>query len=194
MRRPAGGHDGDVAQGLGTPDHSVEVVEHDPRWAADFAAIAGLLRRCVPEAVVVEHVGSTSVPGMAAKPTIDVLLVVDDLGSVLSRVDELTGLGFDHRPRAFPDEPDHLFLRRVVDGKRTHHLHVLRAGSPEIEEYRFFRDHLIAHPEVAAFYAETKRGLAAHYPTDRLRYVEAKSAVVAAILAEARGEPLPGEA
>src|SRR5690606_34963387 len=141
--------------GLGEA-RSVRVVPYDPSWPASFEAARSDLAAIVPEALGIEHVGSTSVPGLASKPTVDVLLVVDDLDVVLDRVAELAAIGFEYRPGSFAAERRHLFLRRMVGGERTHHLHVLPSDSPEPDEYRLFRDYLRANPDTAARYEAAK--------------------------------------
>lgn len=165
---------------------SVRVVPYDPSWPAAFESVRSELADVVPEALSIDHVGSTSVPGLAAKPTVDVLLVVDDLAVVLARLDELAGIGFEHRPGSFAPGRRHLFYRRVVDGEPTHHLHVLPETSPEPDEYRLFRDFLRADPEAAARYAAAKLDLADRFGDERARYVHAKEPVVEELLANAR--------
>lgn len=163
------------------PDGTVEVVPYDPGWPARFeaerAALAALaLFRSI------EHIGSTAVPGLAAKPTIDVLAVAEDLGAVLA-----TGIpGYDHRPGSFPDDDRHLFFRKVRGGKRLVHLHVVHVSSPEVDDYRLFRDWLRADPEAAARYAELKLDLAARYADQRQAYVETKQRAVDVLMDEAR--------
>jgi len=134
------------------PPRAVIVVPHDVAWPAAFTKVQRRLSKAVPGALSIEHVGSTSVPGLAAKPTIDILMVVQELASALDRLDALTELGFEHRPGAFATERRHLFLRRVVNGERTHHLHVLESTSHEPDEYRLFRDYLTANPDQALRY------------------------------------------
>lgn len=169
-----------------TPDSLVSVVPPDPRWPARFAEAAVTLRRVLPEALLVEHVGSTAVPGLAAKDTIDVMLVIDDLGIVLQRAPALAVAGFDLRLGAHTTRQDRLFLRRVVDGHRTHHVHVVLPSSPEVGDFVLFRDYLRAHPDVAATYGEAKIRLATEHGDDRMAYVLAKPAVVEPLLADAR--------
>lgn len=171
--------------GLGN-ERSVRLVPYDPRWPASFEAARGDLAAVVPEALSIEHVGSTSVPGLASKPTIDVLLVVEDLAVVLDRIAELTAIGFEHRPGSFAPERCHLFFRRTVGDERTHHLHVLPASSPEPDDYRLFRDFLRANPDAAARYETAKLDLATRFAQDRTSYVEAKEPIVEELLITAR--------
>jgi len=140
----------------------------------------------VPEASCIEHVGSTSVPGLAAKPTVDVLMVVNNLEVMLERREALEALGFEHRPDSFAPEREHLFFRRVVGSERTHHLHVLTATSTEPEDYRLFSDFLRANAPEAALYQAAKIDLADRYATERSRYVAAKEPLVEEILERAR--------
>jgi len=171
--------------GLGE-ERSVRVVPHDPSWPASFEAARGDLAAVVPEALAIEHVGSTSVPGLASKPTVDVLLVVDDLAVVLGRLAELAAIGFEHRPDSFSPERRHLFFRRMVGGERTHHLHVLASSSPEPDDYRLFRDYLRANPDAAARYEAAKLALADRFARYRASYVQAKEPIVEELLVVAR--------
>jgi GrpB-like predicted nucleotidyltransferase (UPF0157 family) len=167
------------------PDHrdeeTVEVVEADPEWGRAFeAARADLLAVLGDTAVSVDHIGSTAVPGLVSKPTIDVLVGVERLDDAVSAADRLATLGYEHRPDAFPPEHEHLFFRRVVDGRRTHHLHVHPVDSPGHRLHLVWRDHLRSHPDIAVRYAELKVDLADRYHDDRDRYVEEKERWVTA--------------
>lgn len=159
------------------PDSTVDVVPYRPEWATDFDRIADALSTAVGGvALSVEHIGSTAVPGLAAKPTIDILMVVRSPEEFLAVLPKVEALGFDYRARnTFVGSEDHLFLRKVKDGKRTHHLHVARVGSHEIEEYRLFRDALREDPALAREYESLKLELASTHASDRMEYVETKS-------------------
>lgn len=169
-----------------TPDDTVAVVPFDRRWPERFALAAGTLRRILPEALLVEHIGSTAVPGLVAKDTIDVLVVIDDLRIVRERAPALAVAGFDLRLGAHVTRDDHLFLRRVVDHHRTHHVHVLLPSSPEVSDYLVFRDYLRSHPDVASAYGEAKTRLATEHAADRMAYVLAKPAVLEPLMVDAR--------
>src|SRR5688572_23621274 len=108
------------------PDASVEVVPSSDAWPAQFEQERAALRAALGDAAVsIEHIGSTAVPGLAAKPTIDILVVVDAVEEFLARLSGVEALGYDYRANnTFIGSESHLFLRKVVDGKRTHHLHV----------------------------------------------------------------------
>lgn len=172
---------------MNRPDGTVEVVAYDPAWPRLFRVERTLLLDAVPGLfVTVEHVGSTAVPGLVAKPTIDILAVVADPGEVLRHLGPLSVAGYDHRPGSFPDEDSHLFLRKVREGKRLAHLHVLASTSGAVGDYRLFRDFLRACPVVAGRYAGLKLGLAARFAHDRVAYVETKQREVDGLMDEAR--------
>lgn len=161
------------------PDHTVEVVEYSSDWPRAFETERVALEGAVGElAVSIEHIGSTAVVGMSAKPTIDILLVVSSIRAFLLEVPSIEALGYEHKGATFADRPDHHFLRKVVDGKRTHHLHVVPDSSPEVADYRLLRDALRSDPHLAGRYQEIKRTLADRYGNDRMRYVIAKEAWV----------------
>ena len=132
-----------------------------------------------------EHVGSTSVPGLAAKPIIDVLLVVPDSSDEPAYVPDLEAAGY----RLVIREPD-WFEHRCLKGPDTNvNLHVYPPTCPEIERYLLFRDRLRSHPEERAHYQRVKRELAERDWTYVQEYADAKTEVVEGIIARARGGP-----
>ena len=166
--------------------YTVDLVEYDPSWPAQFeAARRDLVEALGSLVVAVHHIGSTSVPGLAAKPTIDIAVVVASIDEFVRRVASVEALGYEYRPTAtFHDE--HLFVRRIVDDERTHHLHVIAAGCPDLNDWLDLRDYLRSTPEAARRYAEVKRQMAKQHHRDRGAYVEAKTPIVERLLAEAR--------
>lgn len=173
---------------VGVPDSTVAVVPYSDDWLRLFEEERTELAEALgASAMSIEHIGSTAVPGLAAKPTIDILLVTDDPQRVLEHRTELEGLGYDWREHnTFVGGHDHLFFRKVVGGKRTHHLHVLRTGSPEIENYRLFRDALRSDEGLAQRYQQLKTSLAAKHADDRMGYVEEKAKWVDALVVSLR--------
>src|SRR5690606_5978259 len=132
---------------------------------------------------------------LSSKPTIDILMVVDAPEAFLSRLRAVEAAGYEYRAGSFAKSPDHLFLRKVVDGQRISHLHVLPTGSPEIAEYRLFLDALRSDARLAARYEQLKLDLAAKYADDRMRYVYEKEAWVSdtlGSLSAARGSDRTG--
>jgi GrpB-like predicted nucleotidyltransferase (UPF0157 family) len=171
--------------GFESPPRTVEVLPYDEAWPRQFLVEGALLAQALPDALRIEHVGSTSVPGLAAKPTIDILAVVGDITRVRADRAGLERIGYQYRPASFADDPDHLFFRKVSGSVRTHHLHVLASSSPRGDEYCLVRDYLRANRDAARRYEQVKLVLARRYATDRGRYVAEKSAIVSAVQAEA---------
>jgi GrpB-like predicted nucleotidyltransferase (UPF0157 family) len=159
----------------------VVIADADPAWAARFeehrARIAAALG---PLALGIEHFGSTSVPGLAAKPIVDVLVAVDDVTSVDAPAvrDRLAAAGYELRV----DEPGHRMFRTAA---RDVHLHVWPAAGDDVRRHLLFRDHLRASAPDRARYEAVKRELATRAWDDMNDYAEAKSPVIAEITARA---------
>lgn len=163
----------------------IAVVEYDPRWPAFYeeekARIVGAIGSVI---VAVEHVGSTAVPGLGAKPIIDIMVGIRDFALGERCVQPLASLGYEHRPD--DNIPGRLFFRRFDKEVRTHHLHVTEMGSDFWERHLLFRDFLRAHPEEARAYYELKKALAAEFVTNREGCTEAKTPFIEAAVAKAR--------
>jgi GrpB-like predicted nucleotidyltransferase (UPF0157 family) len=161
-------------------DPAVRIVDYDPAWPG--LAGAELLRigeALGPVAVRLEHVGSTAVPGLAAKPIVDLQVSVDALEPQERYVAPLERLGYLFVPA--PESPDHHFFGRPHERPRAFHVHVCGAGSDHELRHVAVRDFLRAHPGEAERYAAMKRQVAARHPEDRLAYIEGKDAYVAAL-------------
>ncbi|HVW48426.1 MAG TPA: GrpB family protein [Solirubrobacterales bacterium] len=161
-------------------DPALRIVEYDPAWPEMAAAEIARIAAAVGEAAVrIDHVGSTAVPGLAAKPIVDLQLSVADIADRSLYVEQLEGLGYLFAPD--PDSPDFHFFGLPATRPRSHHLHVCAAGSEHERRHLAVRDHLRAHPEEAAAYAARKREIVARAPGDRLAYIAGKDAYVAAL-------------
>jgi GrpB-like predicted nucleotidyltransferase (UPF0157 family) len=146
----------------------VLIVTYDPTWPRRFAALGGRLREALgPVAARIDHIGSTSVPGMAAKPIIDIQISVAAFDPLEVYADPLRSAGFVHR--AGNTERTKRYFREAPGERRTH-IHVRRAGSFSEQFALLFR----THPDDASGYAELKRRLADQYGYDRHGYTEAK--------------------
>lgn len=144
-------------------DQLLQIVEADPAWPQIYAEHEGRIREVLGERVVeIQHVGSTAVPGLPAKPIIDIDLTVTDPVAEAAYVPDLQGLGFVHWLRE-PDWHQHRLLKHLAEPRV--HLHVFGPGCPEPVRHRMFRDWLIAHPEDRARYAEAKRSAAGELAT-----------------------------
>jgi GrpB-like predicted nucleotidyltransferase (UPF0157 family) len=165
---------------IGGREHrAIVVVDYDEAWPERYEALAATIRGAVGAGVrSLDHIGSTSVPGLAAKPIIDILLMVDDVGDEASFVSPLERAGFVLRVR----EPGHRMLRTP---ELDVHLHVYAAGSGERERYLDLRDWLRHDRADRDLYAATKRELAKRDWSDMNYYADAKDDVVAVILGHA---------
>jgi GrpB-like predicted nucleotidyltransferase (UPF0157 family) len=163
-------------------DGPIVLADYDPDWPRLYEREAARIRATLGDRVVrLEHVGSTSVPGLAAKPIIDMLLVVADSSDEPSYVPPLESAGYVLRIRE-PDWHEH----RVLRGPDTDvNLHVFSPGSPEIDRTLAFRDRLRESDAERTLYEQTKRGLAAKRWKYVQHYADAKGAVVEEILARA---------
>ncbi|UED88419.1 GrpB family protein [Streptomyces profundus] len=166
----------------------VRLMEPHPEWPRVFAAEAAAVGRqlgSLPHGLA--HVGSTSVPGLPAKPVVDMLLTVPDPADEGAYVPALEALGYRLAIRE-PDWFEHRVLRREdpAPGAEGVNLHVFPSGCPEVERMLTFRDRLRARDEERDLYARTKRALARRTWAHTQHYADAKSATVEAILARAR--------
>jgi len=173
----------------------IEIVPYDGGWPALFEAEAASLRDAMGSAALrIEHVGSTSVPGLAAKPVIDIQVSVASLATPGADAQTLARLGYSHVPLG-PFDLVYPFFRKPAAHPGTHHLHLCVLGSVQEQRHLLFRDYLRSHPQVAAEYVELKRSLAeAHHGTTLAsseRYSLAKTAFVNSVLerATASGHP-----
>jgi GrpB-like predicted nucleotidyltransferase (UPF0157 family) len=159
---------------------TITLADPDPAWPDLFTReadrISTALRR---PALAVEHVGSTSVPGLAAKPIIDIALVVADSADEAAYVPDLEAAGYVLHVRE-PGWHEHRLLKRE---RPKVHLHVFTTGSSEVARMLLFRDRLRSRPDERELYESTKRELAAQRWTHVQDYADAKSAVVEGILA-----------
>jgi putative glutamine amidotransferase len=160
------------------------VVAPDPTWPERFQEEAARIAAALGDQVVrIEHVGSTSVPGLDAKPTIDIQVSLGSLEPRSAYVPALRALGY--RTLLDPTSPDHEYASRDVDGRRAFQVHLCPAGSGWERRHLAFRDWLRNHPEDAAAYARLKRTLAAQHPNDVFTYTDGKSAFIHSIEAKA---------
>lgn len=169
------------------------MVPYDLAWPQRFAEEAAHLRACLPGDLIgrIEHFGSTAVPGLAAKPIIDMLVEIPALDMVQDRIAPiLEAQGYDYLWRLNEDRSGLAyawFIKRDATGRRSHHVHFLEPRSPYWERL-LFRDYLIAHPELAAEYAAIKLSAAAAHADDRRAFAAAKGKFIERVTALARGK------
>ena len=172
-------------------DPAIRLCPYDAAWPV--RAEAELLRIAAAVgavAVRLEHVGSTAVPGLAAKPILDLQLSVAPLVPRVAYVAPLERLGYLFA--GDPDSPDHHFFAWPPERPRSYHVHVCAAGSAHEERHLAVRDYLRAHPAEVAAYAELKRGLVRGHPGDRLAYIEGKHDYVERLEVRALAWARPG--
>ncbi len=185
------------ATGTALPDQII-VVPYDNAWPQRFRVESQLIHMVLDDLdPVIEHIGSTSVPGLAAKPTIDMLVGVTSLSDFGGHIDRLVDYGYEYIPEYERALPDRRFFKRVVQGQRTHHVHVVQFNGFYWRRYMAFRDSLRCDPALAARYATLKRGLALRHRYDRDAYTNGKTDFVESVLARcvlrgaARGMTFP---
>ena len=161
----------------------MSVVDYDPGWPKAYEAEIARIRTVLGDEIVhARHIGSTAVPGLAAKPVIDILLEVEDVARLDAHDGGMRSIGYEPRGefgilgrRYYPKGGD----------ERTHHVHAFAVGDPRIAEHLAFRDYLRAHPDVGADYAGVKRQAAAMHRHDPDGYAAFKQEIVGGILSDA---------
>lgn len=162
-------------------DEPIRVVTYDPQWPARFERERALLVKAIGSWVSggIHHVGSTAVPGLEAKPTVDILVGVEDLESARGCCEPLAELGYLYAP--YRPEEMHWFCK-PSPSRREFHLHLVPADSRRLRDELAFRDRLRDSPEVAREYAELKKALAERFRSDREGYTVGKSDFIARVL------------
>lgn len=169
----------------GVEKRDLTLAEHDPAWADAYAHHAARIRAALGAAALsVDHIGSTSVPGLAAKPIIDILVTVADITAEEDHLDALAAAGYPPRVR----EPGHRMARTPG---RDVHVHVYEADHPAVDDYFLLRDRLRGDAADRALYEATKRDLIAREWSDMNAYADAKTDVIEAIKRRARGASSP---
>jgi GrpB-like predicted nucleotidyltransferase (UPF0157 family) len=164
----------------------IAIVDPDPNWPMQAAELrgqlGGLLARWLTTEI--EHVGSTSVPGLAAKPIIDLMAGVSDLDAAPEIATVLAGHGWQYVPPELDERDYRRFFVQVVDGHRHAHLHLMRPDTDAWYRHLVFRERLRADRALRDGYAELKRRLATAHAGDREAYTEAKSDFINRALGE----------
>ena len=168
----------------------ITLAPYDPLWPREFERVRAEVAEALPDWILsIDHVGSTSVPGLDAKPIIDISVAVPDMEKSLSVVPVLQELGFTYRPD--DDLPDRHYFPRTVDGLRRHHVSLAEPDSWNRRNSLVFRDALRRDPELARGYGELKRRLAAAVGRDRLAYLNGKTDLFLGVLRAEGHRPSP---
>lgn len=175
-----------MAIGLGP---IARVVDYDPRWPQIYEdERARILSAIGPWVAGIEHVGSTAIPGLAAKPIIDILVGLKTLSDAVHCIPRLQAVGYEYVPEYEKEVPERRYFRKGPLENRTHHVHMVEKGSDFWVKHLRFRDHLRDHPEDARRYERLKRELAARFTDDRDLYTESKTDLVESIVQRAAEE------
>ena len=168
---------------IGLEKDTVRVVPYTPEWARLFAEEKSRLLAVVGSYLLdIQHVGSTSIPGMPAKPILDLAIAVYNFEEARVCIPPIEGLGYEFMGE-FGIPRRHFFVKGQP---RTHHIHLNELGSQDWNNQIAFRDYLIQHPQAASEYAALKQDLARRYPTDRPAYLAGKAPFIERILRLAR--------
>ena len=164
---------------------AVDIRDYDERWPELAEAAIAELRAALPCAfTVIEHIGSTAVVGLRAKPVIDLMAAAEALDLVVKSDDRLGALGYQRLETGMPNR---LFYQRDQNARRSHHLHVVPVDTWATRNERLLRDHLRTHPDDTARYAALKERLR-EGGQDREAYTMAKTSLIQELVDQARGD------
>ena len=170
---------------------SIIIAPYDPQWPILFEQEKHLLIEALNKwPLIIEHIGSTAVPGLAAKPIIDIMIGIESLEMANPEfIAALAHLGYEYVPEYEKEIPDRRYFRKnSQEGVRTHQIHVAQQASEFWHRHLTFRDYLRTHPEAAQEYAELKQHLATMY-TDTQEYAQAKSDFIQKTLNKKQNAP-----
>jgi GrpB-like predicted nucleotidyltransferase (UPF0157 family)/predicted RNA-binding protein associated with RNAse of E/G family len=168
---------------------SVKIVAYDPKWPALYAEERDRILSVVGNKVAaIEHVGSTAVPGLGAKPVVDIMVAVRHLSAAKECIGLLESIGYEYVPQYESTIPERRFFRKGPgDVPNKHfHLHMVEYSSGFWERHLLFRDYLRIHPDVRQQYHELKKNLAKKHVSNREAYTEAKTSFIESVVAKAR--------
>ena len=166
---------------------SIELHPADPNWPAAFAAARESILPCFQNPpLLIEHMGSTAIPGLPAKPIIDIIVLISNLQEGRAAAAALEAVGFAYRPD-YADQTKLLFIKREGgDGRRTHHLHI-HENADEVRRHLIFRDALRSDDALRDAYRHVKEDLALRYRDERMAYSRHKTAFVDKIVSDHGG-------
>lgn len=172
---------------MGLDRTKVLLETHNNMWAYIFRSEKEVLTNILGNAIVdIQHVGSTSIPELKAKPIIDIALLLDSKNYPQNLIDILESEGYHYRANSGSDE--RMFFAKGSESNRTHYLHVHRYEGKEWIDQIYFRDYLIGHKDKRKEYEKIKEQLAEKYPDDRFKYTAGKDSFIKSILETRKGE------
>lgn len=170
----------------------VIIVAYDPRWPTIYSREKDQILGAVGNKVVaIEHVGSTAIPRLGAKPIIDIMVAVRQLSDAKECIGPLRSIGYEYVPEYEKELPERRYFRKGPEGVRNKHfhLHMVQHGEDFWKQHLMFRDYLRCHPDAAKQYCELKRKLAEKHALDREAYTDAKTLFIESILTQAAANP-----
>lgn len=170
---------------IGLKRGTVKIVQYDPSWTEYFQKKKKELLKVLDggNLVSIEHVGSTSIPALPAKPIVDISVVVRNLKQAKKLIPKLEAFGYRFKTE---DGPRRLFFAAGPEAKRTAHLHIAQLGSEYADEILAFRDHLLKDPALVHKYERLKVKLANSYPENRQEYTKAKEQFIKKVISISR--------
>jgi GrpB-like predicted nucleotidyltransferase (UPF0157 family) len=175
--------------GESTVSAPVVILDYDPRWPALYEEEKALIVAAIgPSIVAIEHIGSTAVPGLAAKPIVDIMIGIPRLDEAPALYGSLAQIGYEYAPEFEELIPERRFFRKGPAECWTHHLHIVEFRDDFWVRHLLFREYLRRHAEVAHDYKQLKRALAAEYSENRQGYTEAKTNFIHGIESLARAD------
>ncbi len=180
--------DDDGWRSLGTQGAHIEIVEYDPEWPLVFEREAkAILEECSPWITDVQHIGSTSAPGLSAKPILDMMPLAASTDDAARAVSKMEVLGYLYR--GDNGIPGRYYFDRVVGGRTVAHVHMFPVRHPDVQRHLIFRDYLRSHPDVLQDYERLKRALASKYRDNRRAYTDEKAEFINLIIETAMSQP-----
>ena len=166
---------------------TVELEEYNTKWAKEYEKEEKLLKKLLGKRIVeIHHIGSTSIPGLMAKPVIDILLVVDDLDHI-SEIEEILK-DYDYENRGPQGVEDRMFFAKGPEDARTHYIHFTTKNSNTYVNQLYFKRYLLEHEDYLKKYCDLKKQLAEKYPTERKKYTSGKNDFITEVIKLAKEE------
>lgn len=168
----------------------ITIAEWTPEWVDEFENEEKQIRDTVGHHIsAVEHIGSTAVPDLGAKPIIDIMVGVETLAEAEQCIRPLENLGYEYCPEFEEEMPNRRYFRKTASGRHTHHLHMVEQHGDFWHRHLLFRDYLREHDAVVRQYDELKRELAENHPQDIATYTDAKTEFIEGVVEDAKEDP-----
>jgi len=168
-------------------ENEIIIADYDPRWPILYEQERELILSLTGQDVIaIEHIGSTAVPGLGAKPIIDIMAAVGSLRDAQRCFSTLERIGYEYVPEFEDVMPERRYFRKSAGRTRTHHLHMVEAESDFWRRHLLFRNFLRAHPATAEQYYRLKKELALKFRTNREAYTDAKTSFIEDVVKRAQ--------